>query len=81
MEKPSKRFTLNRTDLNYTLERAKLFLIPLAIIYIPFVVTKISTDGFQLADFAIDEFQQGALILYILNRLLTAFQLFIDGKK
>lgn len=77
----SKKFTLNKTDLLYTWERAKLFLVPLALIYIPFVVARIGTDGLQLSDFLINEFEQGALVLYILNRLTTAMQLFIEGKK
>lgn len=77
----SKRFSLNKTEVLYTLERAKLFLVPLAVIYIPFVVTKVTTDGFQLSDFLLDQFQQGALVLYVLNRITTALQLFLSGKK
>jgi len=77
----SKRFTLNKSDLLYTWDRAKLFLLPLVLIYVGFLITKVTTDGFQLSDFYLSEFEQGALVLYILNRITTAGKLFIEGKK
>lgn len=77
----SKRFTLNKEEVSFVLERAKLFLIPLMVVYIPFVIQKIVSDGFQLKDFLMDDFEKGALVLWVLNRLLTAGQLFLQGKK
>jgi len=77
----SKRFSLNKNDFLYIWDRAKLFLIPLAVIYIPFVIDGIQKDGFQLSDFQLNQIQQGALILYVLNRILTAGQLFLQGPK
>jgi len=77
----SKRFTLNKSDMLFVWERAKLFLVPLALLYIPLVVARIEDDGLQLSDFALNQFEQGALVLYILNRLTTAFQLYLKGKK
>jgi hypothetical protein len=50
------------------------------LIYIPFVVANVEKDGFQLSDFGLNEFQLGALVLYILNRITTAVQLFLSGK-
>jgi hypothetical protein len=76
----SKKFTLSREDVNYIGKRALIFLAPLALIYIPFVVTRIGADGFQLSDFRLNEFELGALVLYILNRLTTVLQLFLSGK-
>ena len=77
----SKRFTLNTKDAVYIWDRAKLFLLPLAIIYIPFVVARIESDGFQWADFGLNEFELGALVLYVLNRITTTAQLYLTGKK
>ena len=77
----SPRFSFNSFDYKIMLTRAKEYLIPLALIYIPFVTAKILENGFQLSDFSIDQIQQGALILYILNRIFLAGQLFVEGKK
>ena len=76
----SKQFTLNKSDLLFVWERAKLFLIPVAVLYIPYVIENIRIDGFQLIDFGLNSFQLGVIVSYFLNRILTIAQLFIQGK-
>lgn len=77
----SKQFTLNRSDFNYIFKRGLIFLLPLVLLYFPFVIANIEKDGFQFYDFGINAFQTGALVLYILNRITTAIQLFLEGSK
>ena len=77
----SRKNSLNKADYFYIWARAKLFLIPLALIYIAFLIPKIEGDGFQWSDFGLSQFEQGALVLYVLNRLTTTLQLFLSGKK
>lgn len=77
----SKKFSLNENDYRIMADRAKEYLFPLAVIYLPIVLLNIEQDGFQFSDFYINQIQQGALITYVLNRLFLAAQLFIQGKK
>lgn len=77
----SKRFTLNQKDYEIIKNRTKEYLIPLLVIYIPFVIANIEKDGFQLHDFYINQIQQGALMLFLLNRIYLPLQLFVQGKK
>lgn len=77
----SKRFTLNRADFEYTYERGKIFLASLILIYVAGLIPKIQGDGLQLADFGLNEFEKGALVLFFLNRLQTLLMQFVAGKK
>jgi hypothetical protein len=79
MESP--KFTLNKTDWSFITDRAKLFLLPLVLVYFGAVTANIEKDGLQLTDFAINAFQAGAIVLYLLNRATTAIQLWMSGKK
>jgi len=77
----SEKFSFNDFDYKIMATRAKEYLIPLVVIYLGFVIPKIAGDGFQLVDFSLDSIQQGALVLYVLNRVFLAAQLFVEGKK
>jgi len=77
----SPKFRLNKKDILYIVERAKIFLFPLLVLYLPCVALNIEKDGFQFQDFSINEFQTGALVLYVLNRITTAVQLFLKNNK
>jgi len=77
----SKRFRLNKADIAYVIERGKLFLLPLVLLYVGTIIPKITSDGFQVSDFGLNDFELGALVLYVLNRIQTLGQLFIAGKK
>lgn len=76
----SKRFELNRADVNSWLKVAGLFLAPVFVIYITFVLGNIN-DGFAWSDFVPSVFVQGAMVAYILNELLALLKKWVEGKE
>lgn len=77
----SPKFSLNKYDYQSLKKRALLFLLPLAGLYFGDITAKIAIDGFQIHDFYLDQLEQGALILYVLNRVTHRIQLWLDGNK
>ena len=53
---------------------ARVFLAPVALIYLPFVTSNIEKDGFQLSDFTPNQIVIGAIVLYVMNLLLDWFK-------
>ena len=53
---------------------AKVFLAPLALIYLPFVTANIQLDGIQLSDFQPNQVVIGAMVLYVMNIILDWFK-------
>ena len=53
---------------------ARVFLAPLALIYLPFVTANIQLDGIQLSDFQPNQVVIGAMVLYVMNIILDWFK-------
>lgn len=62
--------------LNYAkwLDNSLIFIAPLAIMYLLNVQGLVSRDGFQVADFALDDKMVGAMTLYLINIALDFFK-------
>lgn len=43
------------------------FLAPLGVMYLGFVMVRISAEGFQLADLYLSEYEIGGIVLYVFN--------------
>jgi uncharacterized membrane protein len=70
---------LNKTELSEWYRVAILFLAPVLIIYIGFVLGNMS-DGFQWNDFVPNLFVQGAIVAYFLNEALAYFKRLLEKK-
>jgi hypothetical protein len=58
-----------------------LFLRPLAILYLVFVIANIQADGFHIQDFAPSQAVVGAMALYVLNTTLDFFRKYSATKQ
>lgn len=68
----SKRWQLNRADVQKWLKNAGIFLAPLALIYLAFVKANLA-DGMAVTDFVPNEVVIGAMTLYLVNVLTDLF--------
>lgn len=75
----SKKFQWNSEDTENFTKKTLVQILPVALIYIGFVITQIN-DGFAWNDFVPTLFVQGTMVLYILNRVYDAIQRYISGK-
>lgn len=75
-----KQLLLERKDLDSWLRVAVLFLAPVLVIYIGFVLGNMD-DGFQWSDFVPNLFVQGAIVAYILNEALAYLKKLKENKK
>lgn len=67
--KPSARFSLNRQDLIVWGTNALIFLAPTLIVLLGSTIQIVPQD-----------WKYGAIVLYILNRLVALLKLFVQGK-
>lgn len=58
-----------------------MFLRPLAILYLVFVIANIQGDGFHIEDFVPNQAVIGAMMLYVLNTALDFFRKFSATKQ
>lgn len=73
-----KTYTLRfkKLDWNKWYKNTMIFVSPLAVLYLVFVIANINLDGIQLADFIPNDVVIGAMSLYVLNVLLDFFKKF-----
>jgi hypothetical protein len=64
------KLSLSKEDRESWLKVAGLFLFPVIVIYITYVLTNMG-DGFQWSDFVPNLIVQGAMVAYILNEILA----------
>ena len=76
---PSPRFSLNPEDIDRWLQNCKVFLAPLALIYLAFVSANLS-NGFAWNDLVPNEIVMGSLVLYAVNTLPDLLRKLIAGK-
>lgn len=77
--KNSKKFRLNKSDLEKWTKSALEWLAPLGLIYFGQVAVYIA-DGFSFQDFIPNNALQGALALYVVNQLYGLSKRFSSGK-
>ncbi len=65
---------LNMADIKKWLHNTLVFFAPVALIYIGFVITNVSSDGISWSDFIPNNATIGAFVLYILNVALDFFK-------
>jgi hypothetical protein len=75
----SKRFTLNRADVESWFKTALVFLAPVALIYTSFVQQNM-VDGFEWEDFVPNLFVQGSMVGYVLAEITALIKKFVEGK-
>ena len=63
----SKSFDFNKEDFKKWLTNALLFLAPLILIYLSFVLDNLKASGFSLSIFIPNTLVYGAVSLYVLN--------------
>lgn len=76
MENTSRKWSLNSIDFKKWLKNTLIFLSPLGVIYIGFVINNVNNDGLSLSDFKINQIVAGAMVLYVLNVLFDLFTKF-----
>ena len=76
----SPNFDLLKEDMKSWGKTALLFLAPVAILYITFVLTNCE-DGFTWSDFIPSIFVQGAIVVYFLNEFLALIKKFVESNK
>ena len=76
----SKRFVLTREDMKSWLNTALLFLAPVLLIYITYVLQNMA-DGFTWSDFVPNMIVQGSMVAYVLNELLALIRKFLGENK
>lgn len=66
------KVSMNKADWQSVLRTGLIFLAPLGLIYFGSIVTTLSDPRhiLKLSDFMPNSFQVGAMVLYIMNRLL-----------
>jgi len=69
----SSKWQFSIGDFKNVLHNALVFLAPLALLYIGFVMNNINASGFALADFVPSNLVIGAGALYVLNVLQDFF--------
>lgn len=75
-------YNLTRADRQKWLNNSLIFLAPLFVLYLVFVQTGITSDGFSMSDFIPTQEVIGGLILYIINTLLDLLRKFVaNGTK
>lgn len=72
---------LKALDWNKWQNNTILFLRPLAILYLVFVIANIQGDGFHVQDFAPNQAVIGAMALYVLNTALDFFRKYSATKQ
>jgi len=65
---------LTRIDTNKFLNNTLTFMAPVALIYLAFVATEITEQGFSLTDFVPSNFVLGSMVLYLINVLIDFFK-------
>lgn len=80
-DKVSKKYNLCRSDIKKWLENQVLFLAPVAIIYIGFVIGNVQDGGFQVNDFALTNSIITAMVLYALSATLDLLKKFVQTKR
>lgn len=76
---PSQRFTLNQTDVQKWIHNAEVFLAPVALLYVSFVLKNINSSGFSWSVFYPTVMVQGSFVLYVLNTVYDLLTKFIQG--
>lgn len=71
----------NKYDWAKALQNAKLFLAPLALIYLGAVVVNVKSEGFQVSDFKTDGVVAGAMVLYVANFATDLVKKFLEFNK
>ncbi len=73
--------TLTKTDWKQAARRGALFLAPLSLIYLTQITGALQQEGhtFVVRDLIPSTFTQGALVLYVANRLTDLINRFIKG--
>lgn len=76
----SQQFKMNMTDWKSVLHTGFQFLAPLGVIYFGAIVVALQTQGhtFNLNDLFPTQFQVGAMVLYIANRLFDISKKFVS---
>lgn len=70
----SKKWQFNVADLDKWLINGLVFIAPVMVIYILFVIANINTEGIQWSDFVPNNFVIGSMTLYVLNIALDFFK-------
>lgn len=77
----SQRFSLNPQDIAKWIKNQKIFLIPLAMIYLAFVIAKVGEGGFALTDFIPSNEVITAMVLYVLNAVYDLLRKWVQVKE
>lgn len=72
-------YKLTKTDQTKWIKNTVLFSAPVALIYLGFVQTGITTDGFQWSDFIPNEFVIGSMITYLISTTIDLIKKFISS--
>lgn len=81
MKLKSKKYDLIKEDVKSWGKIALLFLAPVAVLYIGFVITNTGIDGFAWGDFVPNLFIQGVIVVYILNEVLALVKKYVQANK
>lgn len=77
----SPKFYLIKNDIKSWGKIALLFLAPVFVLYISFVISNSKIDGFAWSDFIPNLFIQGVMVVYILNEALALVKKYIEENK
>jgi len=79
---PSQRFQLNSADMKKWTYNLVAFLAPLGVIYFGAIAVTLQAPGhvFTIKDFAPTTFTQGAVVLYLADRLFDISRKFVAPK-
>lgn len=72
------QYKLTSTDRVKWLTNAGLFAAPVALIYLMFIQTNITLDGFQYTDFRPNEFVIGSMVTYVISSLIDLTKKFVS---
>lgn len=77
----SNNFQLKKEDIFKALHNSLLFFVPLVMLYLPFAISNVSTDGFIWEDLKPNMFVIGSMVLYVLNFVYDLARKFVGENK
>lgn len=77
----SKKWTLNREEIQKVSKNAVVFFSPVALIYLGFVLSAVQKDGFQVKDLVPSSEAVTVIVLWIINTLIDILKKFSQGVK
>jgi len=76
----SKKWTLNAEEVKKIGKNSLIFVSPVALIYLGFVLIAVNQNGFQVTDLIPSNESQTAMVLWMINTFIDVFRKLNAGK-